>query len=116
VVPDLDGKFAVFAAGLVIVAVSPEDADAAEVLLDIRGRAHVRAGKEAEAARVDFEALVDGEFAGKIDGAFCVFRRDVVGMSERFGQKRGRLGDVGSGKMVIRHDSDDSGRMVFKLV
>ena len=89
---ELDGELAVLAAGLVVVAVSPEDADAAEVLAEVGGRTHVRTGEETEAAGVDFETLVDGEFAGEINGAFGVFGGDFVVVGEWIREKRGGHG------------------------
>jgi len=95
---ELNRQLAVLTARLVVVAVGPEDADAAEVLLQIRRRAHVRSGQEAKAAGIDFETLVDAIFAGDVNGALGVLRIDFVMVGERFGKKRGSHG-VGSWKI-----------------
>jgi len=59
----LHGQLAILAAGLIVVAVSPKDADAAEVLLKGGSGLHVGASEEAEAAGVNFKTLIDSELA-----------------------------------------------------
>lgn len=52
-----------------VVAVGPQDADAAEVLFEVIGAPHVRASEESQSAGVGLERLVDGEFHREISDA-----------------------------------------------
>ena len=85
---ELNGEIKVITAGLIVVAVSPENADAAEVLPQIRCRAHVGACQEAETPGVDLEALVDGELTGKVDSALSILWVDLIVVGEGRGKKR----------------------------
>ena len=79
---ELHGKFALFPARLIVVAVGPENSDPAKVLTQRRGGAHVRARKKTESSGIDLEALVDRELAREIDRAFRILGRDVVVVGE----------------------------------
>jgi hypothetical protein len=60
-------------AHLVVVTIGPEHADADEVLLELVGRAHVRARQEAQAAGIDFQALVEGKLHREVGRGGLVF-------------------------------------------
>ena len=72
---------------LIVVSISPEDTDTDSILLQVVDASHVRARKEAKAAGVNFQGLINSKFRAEVSNALLVIWIDVVGMFKRFGQK-----------------------------
>lgn len=83
----LNRKLAILTTGLIVITVGPQNADAAEVLFQVGRRAHVGSGKEAEAAGVNFETLIDRKFTGEVDRTFRILWVDLIVVGKWLGQK-----------------------------
>ncbi len=79
---ELHRQLSILTAHLIVITIGPQQPDSRQILLQLSRRAHVGAGKEAEAAGVNLETLVNGELAREIDGAFREFRVDLIAMGE----------------------------------
>ena len=76
---------AVFRTNLVVVAVTPQNADADKVLAEVMRAAHVGAGQVAQTTGVNFKGVVDSVFHAEIRYAFSVFGIDFIRMFENGG-------------------------------